>query len=126
MNPSTATLIAFFCLECAVLGCPPGPVVPTPDADAIAPPQPEAGPVSFDSATTSVCYRGCQALAAAGCAEGSSILCVTRLQTINDARTERNPAHGNLALTCDDVAGVKSAADVAKIGQKCSVLDAGH
>ena len=105
---------------------PPNPAPPVPDAtDAVAPPAPpppapEAGPSPvYDGSTTSSCYRACVALQSAGCKEGSG-LCLTRLQVVNDMHTERNAAAGNRALTCDDLAAVKSAADVIKTGQKCT------
>jgi hypothetical protein len=59
-------------------GCPPTPVNPTPDADAIAPPPaPEAGPVTIVDAgpVTDVCALACANLRTLGCPEGDPATC---------------------------------------------------
>jgi hypothetical protein len=95
----------------------PSPVVPTPDAsDAsafgeTAPPAPPAPPPA-----SSVCMAACAAEQAAGCVVLSD--CGSVLQARTQARLARNAKTGN-ALTCDDLAAVKTAADVKALGQPC-------
>ena len=107
-----------------VMACPPpSPPVGPPDADAFAPPLP---PPVYDGSTTSDCYLACLALKTAGCREGSGT-CITRLQSINDLRTEQNLANGKRPLTCVDVEKVKTPADFKAMGQVCTLssLDGG-
>lgn len=112
-------------ISIGIMACPPVPPPSPmpPDADAFAPPPP---PPVYDGSTTSDCFLACQALQKAGCREGSGN-CITRLQTINDLRTEQNLANGKRPLTCVDVEKVKTPADFKAMGQVCTLssLDGG-
>jgi len=141
-SSATFAALSFVTALLAVVlqACPPTPPQPSPvppDADAAPvfpeagplppPPTPEAAPLpppAYDGSTTSACYKACQALLSVGCEEGSGT-CVVRLQTISDGKLEPNKANRNLPLTCDDLAKVKTAADVVATGQPCS-LTGGH
>lgn len=98
----------------ALVGCPqpPAPAPMPPDAtDAMS--IPESG--------LAACVLACQQLAAVGCSEGSAPTCVRSLTTIEILKTEPNKANGNLPLQCSDFAMVKTAADVTKMGEPCTV-----
>jgi hypothetical protein len=119
MKPLFALAIAS-CLAQAGCPTPPLPKPAPPDANDAAPAPPPPQPPSYDGSTTSTCYKACQALHTAGCAEGDAVNCIVRLQSINDLRTQKNLANQGKALTCDDLAAVKTASDVTRTGQPCS------
>lgn len=106
----------FVLLLLAVSGCTPTPpLVPSPDAsDASA--FGDAVPSIADGGFTGPCAPACNAMVKAGCVVRTD--CAAVLQSKTSARDIRNAATGN-ALTCDDVAKVKTAQDVAALGQPC-------
>lgn len=88
---------------------------------------PAPAPVVVDagadvSPPADACTLACQILTTAGCSEGRATTCAARLRTITGARLNPNPAKGNLPLTCGDFVGVKDAAGVRALGQKCNGL----
>jgi hypothetical protein len=125
-------LAATFLISFGVLGCPPVPVTPPPDAsDAVAPPPPaevdagplgdaptppagvDAGPIAAD------CVSACVALLKAGCSLGDAGDCAVFLTRDLGSGKVPNPSTGK-PLTCSTVAGIKTRADVQKIGFVCS------
>ncbi len=108
-------------LPAFLLGCPPSPppVPPTPDAsDAAAMPETAPAPPldAAPPAPPTACAQACSALQAAGCVVQAN--CAAVLAADMAARRFRNPKTGN-ALTCADLAVVKTAADVVALGQGC-------
>jgi hypothetical protein len=111
----------FLLLALLLLGCPPSPppVPPTPDAsDAASLPETAPAPPidAAPPAPPTACAQACAALQAAGCVVQAN--CATVLSADTAARRFRNPKTGN-ALTCADLAVVKTAADVVALGQSC-------
>ena len=124
--------IALSVATMGMAGCPtPTPTPPSIDAGLDAAPVPtpvDVGPVpvpTADSAPAPVpvppvdpCTQACSTMTALGCTQAAD--CPKVLGLVNSNRTNRNPKTGN-ALTCTDLVGVKSAADVAANGWACIV-----
>lgn len=127
------------CLLCLLLlvGCPPSPVPPPVPPDATDSAVPVDAPVTIVDSPSPVvdaplppadasnkCAAACAAMKAAGCTEGAALSCIGRMQTISDKRLNPNPSKHNLPVTCDDLASVKTPADVRANGEPCT-LDGG-
>jgi len=96
----------------AVAACTPSSVTPSPDASDAAL---ESSPL--DAAPADACVQACAAMAAAGCVQPPT--CASVLTNVQAKRLKQNPANGNLPLTCADLTGVHSAADVQARGWSC-------
>ena len=109
--------IAVALLVAGVAGCPtpPAPLPVTPvDAS-------DAAPLALLDAGSATCIAACAALQVAGCVVLDD--CAVVFTTNLGAGLIRNPVTGK-ALTCDDVAKVKTSADALALGQSCGPEDA--
>jgi hypothetical protein len=116
-----AIIAIFFAVLGACNSCTPSPtpVVPTPDASDAASQAETAPTPSLDAAPPTpptACAQACAAMQAAGCVVQAN--CAAVLAADTAVRRFRNPKTGN-ALTCAELAAVKTAADVVALGQSC-------
>lgn len=110
--------LAVFALG-VVVGCPtPLPPAPVPPDSSDAAPLPPMG----DAAPTVPCEAACGWLREVGCPEGRPSDCVTVLAHMEHDRVKRRPCDAALcpALTCMDVAQVRSPADARALGIPCA------
>jgi hypothetical protein len=92
--------------------CPPSPVVPSPDADAVAPPPtPVASPDATPPAGVGDCASACAAMASAGCVVLAD--CAQKVCQVN-----ADPRFKHYDVVC--LTQAKTAADVRKCGADCS------
>ena len=87
------------------------PPVPTADSAPLPPPVVDAAPPSTDP-----CVNACTQMNSVGC--GQQADCAKVLGLVQANRTNRNLKNGK-PLTCNDLLGVKSSADVKAIGWNC-------
>ena len=108
-------LAAAVLLAVVLAACPTPPLptpTPIPDASDAAP-----TPIAADAGTSASCVAACLALQTAGCVVLDD--CALALTSdLGPTGIVRNPVTGK-ALTCDDVAKVKSASDAQQLGQPC-------
>jgi hypothetical protein len=103
------SLVAIALLSAISLCCTPQPVVPKPDSS-------DASALGEAPAPLSPCAQACADMLKAGCIVMDD--CATVLQENTMAGRIRNAKTGK-TLQCPDIVGVKTAADVQAIGQKC-------
>jgi hypothetical protein len=100
-----------------IVACPPSPVVPTPDADAVAPPPVvwmDAAVVMVDASPSTPEGAACNAMAVVGCREGKMVDCAATIRKIN---ADPHFVHSDVKK----LSAAKTADDVRAAGTSCTL-----